>query len=99
MQGNKNDRHRLSEAPMSPRRQKAPRGVALGRGPSRLKIGRMLKTLREARGLNQVELAKKAKVTTAYLSQLEAGKKKNPSLDVLQRLAKALGVAVTELLG
>ena len=62
------------------------------------KIGRMLKTLREAQGLNQVELAKKAKVTTAYVSQLEAGKKKNPSLDVLQKLAKALGVPVAELL-
>jgi len=63
------------------------------------KIGRMLKTLREARGLNQVELAKKAKVTTAYVSQLEAGKKKNPSLDVLQKLARALGCDVAELLG
>ena len=63
------------------------------------KIGRMLKTLREARGLNQVELAKTAKVTTAYVSQLEAGKKKNPSLAVLQRLAKALGVPLAELLG
>ncbi len=59
----------------------------------------MLKALREGRGLNQVELAKKAKVTTAYISLLEAGKKKNPSLAVLQRLAKALGVPVTELLG
>jgi len=32
-------------------------------------------------------------------SEREAGKKKNPSLDVLQRLAKALGVPVAELLG
>jgi transcriptional regulator with XRE-family HTH domain len=29
---------------------------------------------------------------------LEAGKKKNPSLDLLKRLARALGVPVTELL-
>jgi transcriptional regulator with XRE-family HTH domain len=29
---------------------------------------------------------------------LEAGKRKNPSLPVLKRLAKALGVPVTELL-
>ena len=63
------------------------------------KVGRVLKSLREDKGLNQVELAKKAKVTTAYVSMLEAGKKKNPSLGVLQRLAKALGVPVTELLG
>ena len=63
------------------------------------KIGKVLKTLREASGLNQVALAKKARVTTAYVSLLESGKKKNPSLAVLQRLAKALGVPVTELLG
>jgi XRE family transcriptional regulator of biofilm formation len=58
----------------------------------------MLKTLREERGLNQVELGRKAKVTTAYISQLEAGKKVNPSLEVLQKLARALGVTVSELL-
>jgi transcriptional regulator with XRE-family HTH domain len=30
---------------------------------------------------------------------MEAGKRKNPSLVVLQRLAKTLGVSLTELLG
>jgi transcriptional regulator with XRE-family HTH domain len=49
--------------------------------------------------LNQVELPKRAGVTTAYLNQLEHGKRKNPSLDILKKLAKALGVPVTELLG
>ena len=58
----------------------------------------MIKTRREHRGLTRVQLAEKAKVTTAYVSMLEAGKRKNPSLGVLQRLAKALGVRVTELL-
>jgi transcriptional regulator with XRE-family HTH domain len=43
-------------------------------------------------------LAEKAKVPPGYLSELEAGKKTNPSLAVLKRLAKALGVPVTELL-
>jgi transcriptional regulator with XRE-family HTH domain len=35
-----------------------------------------------------------------YIAQLEMGLRKNPplSLSVLQRLAKALGVSVTELL-
>jgi transcriptional regulator with XRE-family HTH domain len=59
----------------------------------------MIQTLRKARGLSQVALAKKTKVTHAYVSLLEGGKKRNPSLSVLQRLAKALGVPVTELLG
>ena len=59
----------------------------------------MLKDRREGMGLTREQLAKKAKVTTAYVSMMEAGKRKNPSLAILQRLAKALGVSVAELLG
>ena len=59
----------------------------------------MLKERREGLGLTREQLAEKAKVTTAYVSMLEAGKRKNPSLPVLRRLAKELGVPVTELLG
>ena len=62
-------------------------------------IGKMLKERREVLGLTREQLAKKARVTTAYVSMMEAGKRKNPSLVVLHRLAKALGVPVTELLG
>lgn len=58
----------------------------------------MLKQLREARGLSQRDLAVKAKVSGAYIAQLETGVRKNPSLAVLKRLAKALGVPVGELL-
>ena len=49
-------------------------------------------------GLTREQLAKKAMVTTAYVSMMEAGKRKNPSLAILQRLARALGVSVSELL-
>ena len=46
----------------------------------------------------QAELARKAELTESYVSQLLKGKRKNPSLAVLKRLARALGVPVTELL-
>ena len=62
------------------------------------RLGRVLKILREAKGLTQVDLAKKAKVARTYIVKLESGDKRNPSLEILQRLAKALGVPVTELL-
>lgn len=62
------------------------------------RVGRVLKTLREQRELSQRDLAKKARVTQAYIALLEGGEKKNPSLDVLTRIAKALGVPVGELL-
>lgn len=63
------------------------------------RMGKLLKERREATGLTREQLAKKAKVTTAYVSMIEAGKRKSPSISVLQRLAKALGVPMTELLG
>ena len=63
------------------------------------RLSSVIKTLRTARGLTQVELAKRAKVGQSYVAMLERGARKYPSLPVLQRLAKALGVPVTELLG
>jgi transcriptional regulator with XRE-family HTH domain len=58
----------------------------------------VLKTLREQRGWSMAQLAKKADVTDAYIAQLETGIRRNPSLQVLKRLARAFGVPVTELL-
>jgi transcriptional regulator with XRE-family HTH domain len=61
-------------------------------------LGKVIHTLREGRLFTQATLAKKAKVTQGYIAQLERGMRKSPSLHVLQRLAKALGVPVTRLL-
>jgi transcriptional regulator with XRE-family HTH domain len=58
----------------------------------------VIQTQRQAAGMTQRDLAAKAKVTPGYIAQIELGMKKNPSLDVLKRLAKALGLPVTELL-
>ena len=49
--------------------------------------------------MTQAELAKRAKLTQGYISQLEAGAKQDIGAKVAVRLAKALGVPVTELLG
>jgi transcriptional regulator with XRE-family HTH domain len=48
--------------------------------------------------MSQAALAKRAKLTRAYVTRLEAGQQ-DPSLSTLNALAKALGVPVTELLG
>ena len=55
-----------------------------------------IKALRARKGMTQEQVAKKAKVTKFYVSQLETGLRKYGV--VLRRLAKALGVPVTELL-
>lgn len=64
--------------------------------PRRLKT--VLRALRVKQGLTMAELAKRAEVTDAYIAQLETGARKNPSLEVLKRIARALDVSVTELL-
>jgi transcriptional regulator with XRE-family HTH domain len=61
-------------------------------------IGDTIRRVRTRRGLDQVTLAARARISQAYLSRLEAGIQGNPSVAVLKRLAKALGVPVTALL-
>jgi transcriptional regulator with XRE-family HTH domain len=61
-------------------------------------LAELVKTLREARGLTQAELAEKAEISREYVALMEIGAKKNPTIVVLKKLAKALGVAVGNLL-
>jgi transcriptional regulator with XRE-family HTH domain len=63
------------------------------------RLATVLTKLRDAKGLTQEQLATRAKVSRGYLADLEAGHRRNPSVPVLKRLARALGVPVTELLG
>lgn len=60
-------------------------------------MGQRLKRLREAQGLSQYAMADKAGISRQYVRKLEAGLS-DPTLGMLQRLAKALGVGVTKLL-
>ncbi len=61
-------------------------------------LHKKVRSLREARGLTQAELAKRAGLHRVYLTQLELGIHRNQTLGTLRRLAKALGVSLTELL-
>ena len=62
------------------------------------RLGNVIRKLRTERELTQAALAKRAKVKKQYVTMLESGARKNPSLAVLKRIADALGVPVTELL-
>ncbi len=62
-------------------------------------MGRRIKRLREAKGLSQRSLAAKATVTQGLIHQLETGKVQDVRSQAVVKLAKALGVPVTELLG
>ena len=52
---------------------------------------------REKRGLTQGALAQAAAISPSHLSEIER-KQKGPSIDVLQRIAAALGATVNDLL-
>ncbi len=60
-------------------------------------LARNVRSLRKARGMNQEELAADAYLTQAQVSKIEAARL-NVRLDILQRLASALGVRPAELL-
>jgi len=57
-----------------------------------------LKARREELGLSQPDLARKSKISQAYIASLESGYRINPSLAMLSRLAKALNLKVNDLL-
>ena len=62
------------------------------------RLGQRLRQRREAAGWTQARLAKAVGVTDAYISMIERGVKRNPSLLVLTRIAKRLDTALDELL-
>jgi transcriptional regulator with XRE-family HTH domain len=59
-------------------------------------VGRNIKRLRYEKGLQQDALAHEAGLHVTYLSGIENGRR-NMTLAVLERVARALGVSETEL--
>ena len=58
-----------------------------------------LKRLRAAAGLTQQELATRAGLSMALVMALEQGRRDNPRLDTLRKLAAGLGCTVGQLAG
>jgi transcriptional regulator with XRE-family HTH domain len=63
----------------------------------RIRVGLNVQKARGARGVSQEELAYAAKIHQTYLSGVELGKR-NPSILVLDRIAKALALDVADLM-
>lgn len=62
-----------------------------------LRFGARLRGLRNSRGMTQAELAHQAHVTASYVWRLESGGAA-PGIDLLDRLATALGTTAADLL-
>ena len=61
------------------------------------KTGLAIVQLRKEQGISQYNLAIKANITFRYLSDIENGKR-NLSLNILEKIANALGVKVSKIL-
>jgi transcriptional regulator with XRE-family HTH domain len=60
------------------------------------KIGRRIVQLREEKGIKQIELAIRLNIEDSSLRRIESGRT-NPTTKTLYRIAKELGVDITEL--
>ena len=60
------------------------------------KFGKNMKKIRIAKKMSQGDIYRATKIERAYISNLESGKQ-NPTLATVEKIAKALGVKIGEL--
>jgi transcriptional regulator with XRE-family HTH domain len=69
------------------------------KGKEKPRIGDCLKSLREAAGISQQELAMKSGLSMSVVAGTEQGRRTDPRLSTLLALANALGVSLDALAG
>lgn len=60
-------------------------------------LGKKIAKKRKAKGFTQEKLADKVNISRAYMGYIEQGRNA-PSLEVLEKIARVLGVSISELL-
>lgn len=60
-------------------------------------LGGYIKKLREKRGFSQRQLAYLSGMSNTEISRIESGERKNPSADILKKLAPHLGISIERL--
>ena len=61
-------------------------------------LAKNIERLRRQKGLSQEKLARLADVANNTIIKMESGENKNPTLETLRKVAKALDVSVDELI-
>ena len=61
------------------------------------KFGENIKRIRLEKQMSQGDICRKLDLDRAYVSNIESGKR-NPTLSTIEKIAKALGVSMDELL-
>jgi transcriptional regulator with XRE-family HTH domain len=74
-----------------------PRKKRIDHDPIVARFGQRLREIRQAQGMTQAYLAEQAEVGLSYITRLESGLSA-PGIDLVARLAAALGTTVANLL-
>ncbi|MFA5754582.1 MAG: helix-turn-helix transcriptional regulator [Patescibacteria group bacterium] len=61
-------------------------------------LAKNVEKLRKQKGLSQERLARLADVANNTIIKMESGENKNPTLETLRKVAKALDISVEELI-
>ena len=56
-----------------------------------------VKNIRKEKGITLVKLSELSGVSVGYLCHLERGSRKNPSLEIMEKISKALNKSVIEI--
>ena len=56
-----------------------------------------VKKVRQEKGITLVKLSQMSGVSVGYLCHLEKGSRKNPSIETMEKIAKALNKSITEI--
>lgn len=56
-----------------------------------------LKSIRKEKGITLAELAEECGISAGYLSHLENGSRTHPSIEVMEKIAKALNKTIFEI--
>jgi transcriptional regulator with XRE-family HTH domain len=65
---------------------------------SKSSIAKNIKKLRQEKGISQDRLSKLADLSLNTIVNVEAGNNQNPTIETIEKIAKAFGVSIDELL-
>ncbi len=64
---------------------------------SKTNIAKNIKRLRQEKGISRDRLSKLADLSLNTIVNLEAGNNPNPTIETIEKIAKALGISIDEL--
>jgi len=62
------------------------------------KVSNNIRKIRQKKGMSQDRLSKEADLALNTIVKIETGESPNPTVETLEKIAKALGVSIEELL-